>query len=65
MIIDIETIATNIYNACKDIDYSDYIETSDMDKKNLISAISKIRSYSDYNKDFNTLASALEMLFDN
>lgn len=61
---DIDTIASAIYTASCDLDYNDYTDTAESDLNDITSALSKVRGYADYNKDFEALANALSTIFD-
>lgn len=54
-----ESIATNLYEYAKDMDYADYEDTKEQEIALINEAISKIHSYASYNDDFSALYGVL------
>lgn len=65
--IDTQTIAENILNACKDMDFLDYKETSEKDLNDLEEALYTLKVYADNEREkdhFRTLMFALALIFE-
>lgn len=65
--IDTQTIAENILNACKDMDYLDYEETSEKDLNDIEEALYTLKVYADNEREkdhFRTLMFALALIFE-
>ena len=64
--IDIQEMSINLYNACKDFDFSDYEDTSEKDREQLEEALYYLSACADneYNADyFRVLMFALALVF--